>query len=317
MDTGRRSFIRLLGGVGALSAAYAASGRRALAQTRAKPLSASELRDGLILVSGAGCNVLMLNTPEGLAMVDSGSAASAAELAAFVAERSAGMPVTLLFNTHWHTEHTGGNDTLAGSGTTIVAHENTRLWMGTKVYVEWEDRRYGIRDAAALPNKTFFSSDPQPIEVSIANQRMVYGHLPAAHTDGDIFVAFPEHNVIAAGGVVTSGRYPVPDYVTGGWIGGVAEATQTLIDMADSSTLIIPASGPPLQRSDLEAQHEMLVEVRRRIEEMALVGKGIDEMISDRITEDFDARFGADADLFISNSYQGLWWGGRLRGAVA
>ncbi len=200
-------------------------------------------------------------------------------------------------------------------GVTAVSHENTRLWMSTKFFVDWENRRYMPRAAAALPNKTFLSHELQPQELTFGGTKVSYGHLLGAHTDGDIYVAFPEHNVIVAGGVVTADEYPILDYITGGWMGGVVEATQKLIAMSDAETLIVPASGPPRRRTDLEMQFEMLETVRKRIEAIALEGRGVEDMIAEEITKDFDARYRGDSGLFITNAYEGMWW--RLRGTVA
>ncbi len=324
-NSSRRLFLKMLGRTAAAVAA-AGSVRAVEAQIGAAPLAARRLGDGMLAIGGAGANVVALSGPNGLIMVDSGAPARANELAQFVgarfgdipvAARFGDIPVAALFNTHWHLDHTGGNEALAAADTRIVAHENTRLWMSTKVHVEWEDRRYEPRPDAALPNDTFFSSDPQPIELEVGGERIVYGHLPEAHTDGDIYVWFPQRNVIAAGGAATTGRYPVPDYITGGWIGGLGDATRALMEMCDQDTLIVPAWGPVLGRNDLQAQLEMLATVRERIEAMALVGRGIDEMIEARLTAEFDERFGDDAALFVANVYHGLWWGGRMRGIVA
>src|SRR5690606_18115719 len=154
----------------------------------------------------------------GIAMVDSGSPEHEERVVKFVAERFGGRPIEILFNTHWHLDHTGGNEAAGRAGARIIAHENTRLWMATEFYVDWKDRSYPPRPLAARPNDTFYSSNPQPIELGYAGQRIEYGHLREAHTDGDIYVRFPEHNVIVAGGAVTVGQYPVLDYITGGLI---------------------------------------------------------------------------------------------------
>ena len=279
-------------------------------------LVAHALRGGLTLITGAGGNVVLLATPEGAVQVDSGTSARARDLAKLVAEHLGSSPARTLFNTHWHLDHTGGNEAAAPSGTPIVAHENTRLWMSTKFYVEWEDRYYQRRPKAAWPNKTFFSSDPQPLALEIGKARVEYGHLPEAHTDGDIYVRFPEQNVIVAGGTVTAGRYPVLDYITGGWIGGLADATKKLIALCDADTLVVPDAGPVQRRADLEAQKDMLETVRQRIEAIALQGRGVQDMIAEGVTKEFDARYAGDSKLFVSNAYEGLWWS-RLRGIVA
>jgi hypothetical protein len=86
--------------------------------------------------------------------------------------------------------------------------------------------------------------------------------------------------------------------------------------MADAETLIVPDSGPPRRRADLEAQLEMLETVRQRIEAIALEGRGVEDMIAENITKDFDSRYRGDSGLFIANAYEGMWWN-RLRGTVA
>ena len=319
----RRAILRMMASFGALLATRGV-GQEASRQARRNPqeppsdesLRAVDLGDGLVQVSGAGGNVVVLEGRDGLVLVDSGSAEQAERLGSLIADRFSGAPVSVLFNTHWHLDHTGGNEHLVAPGTTIVAHEHTRLWMTTKFYVEWEDRYYTPRAPTAVPTETFFSSDPQPLELELSGETIVYGQLTEAHTDGDIYVFLPERNVIVAGGAVTIGTYPIPDYVTGGWIGGLYDATEKLLALADSSTRIVPAQGPVLARSDLEQQSRMLSTIRARIEEMALTGKGIDEMIEAQITEEFDARFGNNGALFVSNVYEGLWWN-RMRGIVA
>ena len=314
VDAGRRDVLKALAGA-AMLAGGGGAWRRACAADDEK-LTAGALRGGLTLITGAGGNVVLLTTPAGAIQVDSGSPERAQDLARLVAERSGSPPARTLFNTHWHLDHTGGNEAAAPTGTPIVAHENTRLWMTTKFYVEWEDRYYQRRPKAAWPNKTFFSSDPQPLFVDVGKTRVEYGHLPEAHTDGDIYVRFPEQNVIVAGGAVTASRYPVLDYITGGWIGGLADATKKLIALCDAETLVVPDVGPVQRRADLEAQKEMLETVRQRIEAIALQGRGVQDMIAEGVTKEFDARYAGDSKLFISNAYEGLWWS-RLRGIVA
>jgi len=312
IQRGRREFLAgcgcaALAGLGGLTCG-------ALAQASEPRLI--DLGDGLAQIVGAGGNVLALANASGLLLVDTGGSAASSAVAALLADRFPGAAVTTILNTHWHPEHTGGNDALADADTRIVAHENTRLWMSTKFYVDWEDRHYLPRAPAALPNDTFVASDAQPLTIDFGGETLRYGQLEQAHTDGDIYVYFPQRNLIAAGGTVTDSSYPVLDYVTGGWIGGLAEATQELIEMSNADTRIVPAAGQPRNRADLEMQRSMLETVRERIEAMALEGRGIDDMIAAAITAEFDPVYG-NPDQFINNAYQGLWWGNRLRGIVA
>lgn len=316
MNPLRRQFLRRLGGAGIALASGALPARFAPAQSsRAADLKLADLGGGLGVVTGAGGNVVVHAGREGLLLVDSG--ATAAPLKAFLAERFGGAAVGVLFNTHWHLDHTGGNDALVEDRSVpIIAHENTRLWMSTKFYVDWEDRHYERRAPAARPNQTFFTSDRQPLTLDFDGEEVSYGHLLEAHTDGDIYVRFLEHNVVVAGGAVTAERYPVLDFITGGWIGGMVDATNKLLAMTDAATLVVPDVGPLQRRSDLEAQLTMLTTVRERIEAIALQGRGVEDMIAERITKDFDARYGGDSARFIANAYEGMWWS-RLRGIVA
>lgn len=308
----RRDLLRLAAAGAALRACPAA-----LAQDAGAGLSATPLRGGLERLEGAGGNVIVLAGADGIALVDSGTPERGAAVADYVAEAHANAPVRLLFNTHWHLEHTGGNEAVATPDTRIIAHENTRLWMSTRFYVDWQDKTYTPRPEAARPTVTFHSSDPQPIEVDLGGRTLEYGHLRQAHTDGDIYVRFPDLNVIAAGGAVTDRTWPIMDYITGGWIGGLVESTEKLIGLSDADTLIVPRTGAPQSRADLEAQRDMLASVRERMEEMALEGKSAEEMVAAGITSDFDDRWSGDRERFISNAYDGLWWGNRLRGIIA
>lgn len=311
----RRQFLTAAFGA---AAALAVGGRwsRTSAQTAGPVLTATPLRDGLELITGAGSNTVLLRTPSGAALVDSGRAEAAATLARTLAEKLGSTPLSLIFNTHWHPDHTGGNETLRAADTAIVAHELTRLWMSTEYYVDWEDRTYSPRAAAALPTRTFYASDPQPITAVIGDEQIEYGHLPEAHTDGDIYVLFKERNVLAAGGVVTAGEYPVIDYATGGWIGGLVDATKKLLAITNTQTLIVPANGPAQPRSHLEAQLEMLTAMRERVSNLMRKGRSIAEMLDANVTDGFDAKWGANRDRFVANIYHGLWWAGRLDGSL-
>lgn len=314
VDARRRLMLQAL--AGGIAIAASGIGARTVRAQAPAALEVRELRGGLQLVSGAGGNVVLLRTPDGAVQVDSGSPERARDLAKLVAERFDGAPTRTLFNTNWRLHHTGGNEAVAPRGATIISHENTRLWMSTKFYVEWEDRYYQRRKPEALPNKTFFTSDKQPLHAEVGGVPIEYAQLPEAYTDGDIYVRFPQQNVIVAGGCVTAGRYPILDYITGGWIGGLADGIKKLVEMSDADTLIVPDAGPPQRVADLEAQRKMLETVRERIEAIATQGRGVQDMISEGITKEFDEHYAGDPKLFISNAYEGMWWS-RLRGIVA
>jgi glyoxylase-like metal-dependent hydrolase (beta-lactamase superfamily II) len=277
-------------------------------------LARTPLSETLSVITGAGSNVVVLETDAGLALVDSGAPDHAAALVEFVEREFESKPVRLLFNTHWHPGSTGANELLARRGATIVAHENTRLWMSIEYYVDWEQTNYMPRPEAARPTDTFFSSDPQPLAHELGGYRIEYGHLAEAHTDGDIYVQFPADNVVAVGGVLAVDAFPVLDYSTGGWIGGSQGAMSTLLDLTDDSTRIVAADGPPQSRAALETQSALLDELGERIRVRMLAGKGIDEIIAENPFEGYESL--PNPEQFVHNVYHGMWWGGRVRGAI-
>jgi glyoxylase-like metal-dependent hydrolase (beta-lactamase superfamily II) len=276
-------------------------------------LGLTRLSDRLSVISGAGANVVVLETSEGLALVDSGAPARADALLAFIDAEFDRAPIRVLFNTHWRLDHTGANEAIARRGATIVAHQNTRLWMGTEYYVEWEQTNYPPRPDAALPTETFYSSDPQPLFYELGGYRIEYGHLAEAHTDGDIYVRFSDDDVIAVGDVLAVDAFPTLDYSTGGWIGGAQDATSLLLELAGPDTRIVAGEGSPRTRSALEDQKALLDELRERIRLRIIEGKSVDEILAEEIMEGYETL--ANPRQFVSNVYNGLWWGGRLRGA--
>jgi len=310
---GPKPFQSALLGRSAAAAAAALLACAPQAQAAIDDLRIIRVTERVSVITGAGANVAVLETADGLALVDSGSAEQAEFLLEFIDQAFEGAPIRVLFNTHWHPDHTGGNDAVAARGATIIAHENTRLWMGTEYYVEWEQRNYEPRAEAALPTQTFYASDPQPLFHELGGYRIEYGQLVEAHTDGDIYVRFADDDVIAVGDALAVDEFPLLDYSTGGWIGGAQNATSQLIEMAGSSTRVIAGNGPPQTRAALVAQREMLDELRERIRIRMIAGKGVDEIYAENIMEGYETL--PNPRQFINNVYQGLWWGGRLRGA--
>jgi glyoxylase-like metal-dependent hydrolase (beta-lactamase superfamily II) len=302
----RRHFLRtLLGGAAGLSLAGVAP-LRALARS-ADPLAVTRLSEKLALISGAGGNVVALSGPDGVLLVDCGVAERTRELLATVASLPGGRHIPTVFNTHWHWDHTGGNELLRKAGASILAHENTRLWLGAEIHEEWENRVYKPRPPAALPTQTFYKTG----RMTFGNEPIEYGYLPQAHTDGDIYVYFRGENVLVAGDVVSVGRYPILDYSTGGWIGGMADATQKLLDLTDDKTRIVPGTGPVQSRADVASEHEMLATLKEDLWQLMRKGYGAEDMIEARATSKYDTKWG-DPRLFIAAAYRGFY--GHLRG---
>ena len=254
----------------------------------------------LALVAGAGANVVALATADGLLLVDGGAEAHAAALQSALAERWPGRAVKVAFNTNWREEHTGANAALRGAGATVMAHENTKLWLDGDFFVDWEDRHYSPHAASMLPNKTFYTSG----KVDLGGRNVEYWHLPRAHTDGDVAVFFRDANVLVASDLLSVGRYPVPDYATGGWIGGLFEATQKLLESTDAKTRIVAAEGGVYGRAELEAQLQMCTAVRSKVAEAFRVGMSFADFVASKPTEAFDSKWG-DPQLFLRLVYKG------------
>jgi glyoxylase-like metal-dependent hydrolase (beta-lactamase superfamily II) len=274
--------------------------RLAGAQAAAGAPTLTDLKSDLVLASGAGANVVALASTDGLLLVDGGAEAHAAALQSALAERWPGRPINVAFNTNWRAEHSGANAALRGAGASVMAHENTKLWLGGDFFVDWEDRHYAPHPAAMLPEKTFYTSG----KIEIGGRNVEYWHLPRAHTDGDVAVFFPDANVLAASDLLSVGRYPVPDYATGGWIGGLIDATQKLLDATDAKTRIVAAAGGVYGRAELEAQLTLCKAVAQKTAEAFRVGMSFADFVASKPTAAFDAKWG-DPQLFLRLVYKG------------
>jgi len=273
--------------------------RRATAQT-----GITRLTDRLSLIAAGGTNVLAYVSPEGLVLVDSGDPAQTASVMAAV--RQVWMPASsqsvTLFNTHWHLEHTGGNEAIRQTGATIVAHENTKLWMATPVWSPAEDRYRQPRPAAARPDKTFYDTG----SMMAANERIEYGYLIAAHTSGDIYVRFRDANVLAVGDVASPTRDPELDWFTGAWLGGRVDAMARLLTMCDDRTRIVPGYGPVMTKAQLQAEHDVMKTIYDRVFDLVRKGDESSDMLKAGVLNNLP-RTWKDPQRFLYDVQKGLW----------
>ncbi len=264
-------------------------------------VAVQSLDDSLHVLTAAGSNALAHTAGEQTVLVDGGSPDTSAELLAAVGELPGAGPIGTLFNTHWHPEQTGSNARLAAAGARIIAQENTRLWLSSDITYPWDGRHFEPLPAAARPNFTFYD-DGGELESGVR-----YGHLRhAAHTDGDLWVMFPDENVLAVGGAITGSGWPFVDWWTGGWIGGIVGTLELLIALTDADTRIVAAHGRVMQRDDLERQYEMYNLIYERLAEMLNRGRGPEEAVAARPTAEFDAEMGESED-FVRQAFQSLW----------
>jgi cyclase len=257
---------------------------------------------GLIVIAGEGCNVVALRAGDELLLVDGGSERESAALLRRVLKESGGKRITTLINTHWHPEQTGSNERLGSGGATLIAHENTRLWLGRPIKTSWLPRPFGPLPPKARPVKTTYTTD----HLAFGGETVEYGYLPQAHTDGDLYVLFRKANVLVTGGVVTADAWPRLDWETGGWIGGLVAGYDRLLKVADPATRIIPSNGPSLTRADLENQRKMYFALYERVVACLNKGLGPDEAVATKPAQEFAARWG-DPDAFIDSAFRSLW----------
>ena len=259
------------------------------------------LGDQLFVVRIPGeANVVVQADADGVLLVDGVSAGASEALMRTVAGLAGGRPVHTIVNTHWHREQTGSNERLGRAGRTIIAHENTRLWLTTDVTWPWNGRRFERLPRIAQPNQTFYTTGT--LESGVR-----YGYIPdAAHTDGDLYVFFPEQNVLAVGDVVSGEGWPLVDYITGGWIGGIVGGIERVQSLADEGTRIVPARGPVLGLADLQTQYEMYATIYERLTRLLNSGRGPGEAVEARPTQEFDVRMGP-SDEFVRRAFESLW----------
>jgi glyoxylase-like metal-dependent hydrolase (beta-lactamase superfamily II) len=295
-STSRRTLLRGIA-AGAAAAAFAPPLRMASA---AGGIETTAVTPDLTLL-GAGGNILVLATGDGCVLVDSGAAPFGEAVIATLGEIS-DVPVAALFNTHWHLDQVGSNAALGESGARIFAHEKTRRRLEIGYYLRDEDRHEPPLPAAAVPTETFFTDG----RTTVGGQRIEYGYLIEAHTDGDIYVAFPDLDVIAVGDVVSPERDPALDWFGGGWLGGRVDALALLLERSGARTRFVPSHGPAVGRAEVQAEHDMLLALFERMVERVRLGETADDMLTAGILDGLGREF-ADPYRLLYDAHKGLW----------
>lgn len=264
---------------------------RAVRGQNAAPIKATKLSDRVAVMMGDGGNVGVVLSDDGIMMIDGGLPDRAADMLNAVKEQVDAHPVRLLFDTHWHFDHIGCNETLGRQGVKIIAHENVKKRLSVKTTMESMNRTFDPLRPEGFPTQEFSKGG----KMSFGKEKIEYVHIPTSHTDGDTYLFFPESNVLHTGDMLFHGFYPVIDYSTGGWVGGMANAAQVMLKVGDAKTRIIPGHGPLAAKEDLKVTHDMLASVHERLEKLIKEGKSADEAVAAAPTKDFDAKFGRGA----------------------
>jgi glyoxylase-like metal-dependent hydrolase (beta-lactamase superfamily II) len=255
-----------------------------------------------VLVLGDS-NVLCSSAdPRGLVLVDTGARQAASQLTAALQAIRADAKVQIVLNTHYHADQTGNNETVAAAGAKIIAHEHTRQWMSTDYWVPADSRYEKARPKGAWPTDTFRSTG----SLKTGSEQIDYGHLPLAHTGGDIYVFFKDANVLAVGDVASPLRDPSLDFFTGAWIGGRLDAMDEILRLSNEQTRIVPAAGLPMTRADFKAEREMMEEVRSRLWTRTLKGDSPRDMLEGGVLNGLP-RAWTDPYKFLYDAAQGMF----------
>ena len=256
---------------------------------------------GLTLLQGAGCNVIALAGAGGALMIDGGLADNADELVAAVLAATGSPRVDMLINTHWHPEQTGANEIVGRAGGAIMAHEKTQMYLGQSVWSALFDGRLEPLPDIARPTEVVRGDGA----LEFSGTTIDYGYLPAAHTDGDLYLHFPALDVLVAGGAVSSERWSLLDYRNGAWYGGRVRALQRLADLVSPETRVIPAHGRPLSGADVVRQRDICLQLFETMIDFMNRGFGPEDAVADNPLADYEAEFG-DASAFLDGAYRSM-----------
>lgn len=248
-------------------------------------IKSSEVAPGLYMLEGAGGNIGLSVGPDGAFVIDDQFAPLAPKIMAAIKAIDA-RPVEFVLNTHWHGDHTGGNEAFGQAGARIVAHDNVRKRL--KEGLKRETGETPPAPAGALPVITF--SEEVSFYWNGRDIRVI--HLDDAHTDGDAVIHFRDANVIHTGDIYFSGGYPYIDLQSGGTFDGVIAAQEAILALCDDDTKIIPGHGPLSSKARLSAYVAMLKDVRARIAALIAQGLGEDEVVRTDPLKDLNETWG-------------------------
>lgn len=256
---------------------------QAYAQKKDVPITPVKVTDDIVMLQGAGGNIGLYLDDDGVIMIDDQFAHMADKISAAIATFT-DKPIKYLVNTHWHGDHTGGNEIFAGKGATIVAQENVRTRLSTD-QIRPFGRTTSASPVAAWPKLTF--SEKMSIHTSKESIQLIHHH--NAHTDGDSFVYFPMSNVLHMGDTFFAGRFPFIDVDMGGTPDGLIEAVSAALMICDADTKIIPGHGNLSDKDDLRKYHQMLLNMQSRIKAAIDEGDTEDALDVAALTEGYDS----------------------------
>jgi cyclase len=258
-------------------------------------IKTTDLGDNVYMLVGEGGNITVAIAKDGIIMVDGEFAALHDKIKAAIAALS-NQPIKYLINTHFHRDHTGGNEPFAKDGVEVIAEANVkkRLAAGTTNGLTGE--KTPPAPAAALPTKTYTGAFKIRLNGRVADLK----HIANAHTDGDTYVWFKTANVLSTGDTFTNGRYPNIDFANGGNIRGMIAATDAYLKLVNDKSRIVPGHGPIADKAALTEYRTMLITARDRMAKLVKDGKSEDELVAAKPFADLDAKW-APTELAAKN----------------
>ncbi|MCG6926008.1 MAG: MBL fold metallo-hydrolase [Acidobacteria bacterium] len=250
-------------------------------------IQSEKVADGIYMLTGSGGNMGLSIGEDGTYLIDDQYAPLTPKILAAIKELTPD-PVRFVFNTHYHGDHTGGNENMGEAGAFLVAHENVRRRMATGTFMKAFNRQVEPAPAGALPVVTF--SDAISFHWNGEEIRAFF--VGPAHTDGDSIIHFVKADVFHMGDTLFNGMYPFIDVSAGGRIDGFIAAADRVLKVAGDETRLIPGHGPLATKADLQAFRDMLAEVRDRVAKLKAEGKTAEEIVAAKPTADLDEKWG-------------------------
>jgi len=290
-----------------LAAVFFASINSTSAQEKAVEFTTFQLSDTVYMLKGRGGNVGISTGEDGLYIIDDQVKPVTSQLLQAIRKIS-NKPIRFVINTHYHADHTGGNETIGAAGAVIIAHDNIRKRMTTEQVSIFMNNTTPPYPKGALPVVTF--NDRMSLHLNGETATAYY--VAEGHTDGDAIIHFPASNVIHMGDMYFNGLYPYVDLDAGGSMQGLVAAADLALSMADESTRIIPGHGPLGVTEDLKGYRDFLIKAGANVQELIDKNMDLQQIIAAEPTREWDETLGktwitpAQFVTFIYNSLMGI-----------